>query len=121
MAIIQKHAAFPASNNVSFGTTGSSKHGVPQPIIISRCSPDVTAASIASGVGAGSGAVTPSYIAMNHLVTTTQPSPAPGAISYGGQVLQGTPFTFSQIQDISQTGGKGERERERERSHVLVM
>ena len=104
MAIIQKHAAFPTANAVPFGSTGSGKHAVPQPIIISRCSSDVASASIT-----GSGAVTPSYIAMNHLVTTAQPSPATGTISVlanGGQVIQGTPFTFSQIQDIAQTGGK---------------
>lgn len=94
MALIQqKQPTFPSGSPLTFGTK-------PQPIIIPRATTDGTGVQMAS-IGGSVG--TPSYITMNQLA----PSSSTGTISVlanNGQVLQGTPFAFSQIQDFSQTG-----------------
>lgn len=88
-AVIQKQAVLPGTNSIAFP---GAKTGTPQSIIIPRGSEGIQVAS----------ALTPNYITVNQLATS-QPS---AVLTSGGQVIQGSPFAFSQIQDFSQAGKK---------------
>ena len=84
-AVIQKQAG-----NGSIAFTKST----PQSIIIPR--------GTDGGIQVAASALTPNYITVNQLPTTQ--TSAAAVLASGGQVIQGSPFAFSQIQDLSQAG-----------------
>lgn len=94
-AVIQKHPNIPGSSSITLTTKNT-----PQQIIIPRGSEGI---QVASAMAAG----TPNYITVNQLATTQAGSSGTvPLLATGGQVIQGTPFAFSQLQasDFSQPG-----------------
>lgn len=94
-AVIQKHPNISGSSSITLTTKNT-----PQQIIIPRGSEGI---QVASAMAAG----TPNYITVNQLATTQAGSSGTvPLLATGGQVIQGTPFAFSQLQasDFSQAG-----------------